>query len=292
MPSRNALVATAEDLPPAVADALASPPPAEQGAVDVDGRRWHFLRWGNSDDPPLLLAHGVGSSAAGWWRVGPALAAAGRRVVAINMPGHGPEAAWDGRHRWAETATDVADFVRTAGLEVPELVVVGHSWGAVVTAHLPQIGIRPATLVLLDPPWLSLEQLEALSTDPSERRYDSLDEARVAVRASNPNWSDGDVMEKAHALMEYDPAYVRAVFLENGPYDAGMFALRHPDARGVRVWLIHGEWSAGGLIPDEALPTIRAQVGPNRVIAVAGGPHSPHRTHPEATVLAILRALG
>jgi hypothetical protein len=28
------------------------------------------------------------------------------------------------------------------------------------------------------------------------------------------------------------------------------------------------------------------------VITIAGGPHSPQRTHPEATILAILRAVN
>jgi len=292
MPSRHGLVATAQDLPPLVADALASPPPAEEVDVDAEGRRWHFLAWGIANDPPLLLTHGVGSSARGWWRVGPALAAAGRRVVAIDMPGHGSAGPWDGRHRFVETAADLAGFIRNAGLARPELVIVGHSWGAVVAAHVPQAGLRPARLVLVDPPWLSLDQLEALTRDPSERRYDSFDESRAAVRASNPDWSDGDVMAKAHALTEFDPACVRAVLLENGAFDAGMSALRHPDARDIPVWLIRGESSAGGLIPDRALSTIRTLVEPDRTITIAGGPHSPHRTHPEATVLAILRALG
>jgi pimeloyl-ACP methyl ester carboxylesterase len=292
MPSRTGLVATAKDLPPPVADALGSPSPAEEGTLDVEGRRWHFLAWGSADDPPLLLTHGVASSARGWWRVGPALAAAGRRIVAIDMPGHGSAGPWDGRHRFIETAAEVAGFIRSARLERPELAIVGHSWGAVVAAHLPQAGIRPARLVLVDPPWLSLEQLEALTRDPSERRYDSFDEARAAVRAGNPDWSDGDVVAKSHALTEFDPACVRAVLLENGAYDAGMSALGHADARGMAVWLIRGDPSAGGLIPDQALSTIRSRVEPNRTITIAGGPHSPHRTHPEATVLAILRALG
>jgi pimeloyl-ACP methyl ester carboxylesterase len=292
MAPRTGLVATVHDLPPSVADALASPPPAEEGAVDVGGRRWHFLAWGSANDPPILLTHGVGSSARGWWRVGPALAAAGRRVVAIDMPGHGSAGPWDGRHRFVETAADLAGFIRSAGLAPPELVIVGHSWGAVVAAHVPQAGPRPARLVLVDPPWLSLDQLEALTRDPSERRYDSFDDARAAVRASNADWSDGDVMAKAHALTEFDPACVRAVLLENGAYDAGMSALRHPDARDIPVWLIRGDSAAGGLIPEEALPTIRTLVEPERTITIAGGPHSPHRTHPEATVLAILSALG
>ena len=292
MPSRSGLVATTEDLPPLVADALASPRPGQPGAVDVDGRRWPFLAWGSSSDPPLLLAHGVNSNARIWWRVGPALAAAGHRVVAIDMPGHGQTAAWAGHHRFVETATSVADFIRSAGLALSELDVLGHSWGGVVAAHLPQVGLRPATLVLLDPPWVSLEQLVALTRDPTERRYDSLGEARLAVRAGNPDWSDGDVIAKARALTEVDAAHVRAILLRNGVWDAGMSALRHPDASGVRLWLIRGEPLTGGLIPDEALPTIYAMIDPEQVITIARGTHSPQRTHPEATVLAILRALA
>ena len=292
MSPSTGLVATAGDLPSSVADALVAPPTPEQGTANVAGRPWSYLAWGDPDDPPLLLVHGVTSNAHVWWRVGPALAAARRRVVAVDMPGHGPAAAWDGRHEFAETAADLADFTRSAGLARPELVVVGHSWGAMVVAHLPQVGVRPATLVLLDPPWLSLKGLEALTRDPTERRYDSLDEARMAVSGLYPHWSDGDVTEKARALTEFDVECVRAVLLGNGDWDAGMAALRHADADGIPVWLIRGESSSGGFIPDEALPTIRAQLGPERVLTIAGGPHSPQRTHPEATVLAILRAVG
>jgi pimeloyl-ACP methyl ester carboxylesterase len=254
MVSGTGLVATAQDLPSPVADALAAPSPGEQGSVDAGGERWHFVAWGSPDDPPLLLTHGVCSSARGWWRVGPALAAAGRRVVALDMPGHGSATAWDGRHLFVEIAASVAGFIGNTELSRPDMAVVGHSWGAMVAAHLPQVGIRPARLVLIDPPWLSLDQLEALTLDPGERRYESFGEARAVVRANNPKWSDGDVAAKAYALTEFDPACVRAVLTENGPYDSGLSALRHADARGIPVWLISGEWSAGGLIPDDALP--------------------------------------
>lgn len=139
-------------------------------------------------------------------------------------------------------------------------------------------------LVLLDPPWLSLEQLEALTRDPTERHYDSLGEARRAVRAGNPDWSDGDVIAKARALTEVDAAHVRAVLVRNGDWDAGMSALRHHDTNGVRLWLIRGEPSAGGLIPDEALPTVHAVIDPEQVITITRGGHSPQRTHPRRWV--------
>src|SRR6185369_16415582 len=196
------LSATAADLPPAIAAALASPQLGARDEVDAAGTRWPTLVWGDSGAPPVLLVHGVTSNAGIWWRVGPAIAAAGRHVVAVDMPGHGrtPRAARS--HRFIDTATELAAFIRAAGLNVPELAVVGHSWGGMVTAHLPAAGLAPHTLVLLDPPSLTLERLRALTESPTERDYPTLEESIAAVRAANPTWSDGDVEAKAVALTE------------------------------------------------------------------------------------------
>lgn len=286
------LAATAADLPPAVAAALAHPGAGTAGSVDAGGRVWPTLTWGEGADPPALLVHGVTSNAGIWWRVGPALAAAGRRVIAVDMPGHGRTAAGPRSHRFLDTAGELAAFVRAAGLDRPDLDVVGHSWGAMVAAHLPAAGLVPHTLVLLDPPALTLKRLEALTQSPTERDYETLEAATAAVRLANPTWSAGDVEAKARALTEFDPELVLAVLLGNGSWDAGMAALRHPAASGSSVWLIRGEWATGGFIPESKARLIEARLGEGRVITITGGPHSPQRTHPEATVVAILRALG
>jgi pimeloyl-ACP methyl ester carboxylesterase len=248
--------------------------------------------WGSPSDAPVLLVHGVTSNAGIWWRVGPALAAAGRRVLAVDMPGHGRTAKGTRSHLFADTAAELAAFARTAGLDVPQLAVVGHSWGGMVTAHLPAAGLRPRTLVLLDPPVLTLGRLEALTKDPTERDYATMEEAVEAVRTANPSWSEGDVAAKAIALTEFNPQLVLDVLLKNGDWDGGMAALRDPGARGIDVWLIRGDWATGGFIPDFKVPEIERQLGADHVVTIEGGPHSPQRTHPEATILAILRAIG
>jgi pimeloyl-ACP methyl ester carboxylesterase len=286
------LSATPADLPPAVAAALAAPAPGASDSMDAGGTTWPTLTWGRPTDPPLLLVHGVTSNAGIWWRVGPALAASGRRVVAVDMPGHGRSKPRLVSHRFSDTATELAAFIRAAGLDRPDLAVVGHSWGAMVIAHLPAAGIRPATLVLLDPPVLTLGRLEALTQEPTERTYPTPDDAAAAVRAANPTWTDGDVAAKARALTEFNPDLVLAVLLQNGDWDGGMAALRQPNAAGIPAWLIRGEWATGGFIPDFKMPDIERQLGTDHVITIAGGPHSPQRTHPEATILAILRAVN
>ena len=285
------LRATADDLPGTVADALAHPDTGTSGSVDADGTAWEVRGWGDPAGRAILLIHGVTSDAGIWWRIAPALAAAGYRVAAVDMPGHG-RTAWRGRHRFADSAADLASFIRDAGLDSPDLAVVGHSWGAMVTAQLPSAGVRPRVLVLLDPPALTVAELEVLTREPTERRYETLAEATATVRASNPGWLDGDVDAKAGALTAFDADAVLSVLLQNGDWDAGMAALREPAAAGVPVWLIRGEGATGGFIPDHAASAIRAQLGAERVITIAEGPHSPQRTHPEATLVAILRALG
>lgn len=278
-------------LPPAVAMALGDPQPGERRAVHAAGIPWSALTWGPAGGRPLLLIHGVTSSAANWWRLGPALAATGRRVVAVDLPGHGLTGHWTGHHRFRDNAADVASFARAAGLDDPGLQVVGHSWGAMTAAALPAAGLRPATLVLIDPPALSHGEISALATDPDERTYTSLEEAAASVRAENPTWSDGDVHAKAEALTQLDEAAARSVLLDNGDWDGGLADLGDPAAAGVPVWLIRGDPGAGGYIPDAALPALAARVGASHVRTIEGAPHSPQRTHPVETTGAILDAL-
>lgn len=260
--------------------------------IPAAGIPFATVEWGEQAAPPVLLIHGVTSLAGIWWRIGPALAAAGFRVIAVDLPGHGATGAWTGRHRFIETAADLATFIRAAGLDGPELRVVGHSWGALVAAHLPAAGLRPRVLVLLDPPALPVSVIAQMAVDPVERHYDDLDAATRAIRTAYPSWSDGDVAAKAEGLTSFDESAVRAVLLDNGDWDGGLAALADPRAAGVETWLVRGEPATGSMVPDGALPALAARIGPEHVLTVAGGPHSPQRTHPEATVVALLRALG
>ena len=278
-------------LAPDVAAALAAPSPPSELTVEAAGIPFHAVAWGAVDAPPVLLLHGVTSAARTWWRVGPAVAAAGFRVVAPDLPGHGQTGHWQGHYRIGDNAADLVAFARAAGLERADLRIVGHSWGAMTAATIPAAGLIPATLVLIDPPAIPLAALKAMLEDPVERAYDDLDEAVATVGRLNPTWSHGDVVAKAEGLTQFDEAAVRDVLTRNGDWDGGLAALADPAAHGVPVWLIRGDPAFGGYVPDALLPDFAARLGADRIITIAGGPHSPQRTHPEALVQALLRAL-
>ncbi len=290
------LRATPADLPAAVAAALEQAMPDMAGArrsvVEANGIPWAIASWGDPAAPPVLLIHGVTSNAETFWRVGPAVAAAGRHVVTVDLPGHGRTGHWQGRHRFVDTAADLAAFIRAADLDRPDLVVLGHSWGGMVVAALPAAGLRPGRLILLDPPALPVSAMALMTEDPLERAYETLALALEAIRGGFPSWPEGDIHAKALGLTQVEPAAALAVLLENGDWDGGLAALADPAARDLSIWLIRGEFERGGLIPESVVPAFAARLGSDRIITIADAPHSPQRLFPEATVLAILRAAG
>lgn len=279
---------------PLVAAALADPGEPDESTVEAAGIPFHALAWGDRDADPVLLLHGVTSNARTWWRLGPAIAAAGFRVIAPDLPGHGLTGHWTGHRAFADNAADLAAYARAAlpGVEPGAVRVVGHSWGAMTAAAFPAAGYGPDRLVLIDPPTIPLAVISLMLVDPVERHYDDVGAATTAVGALHPTWTYGDVLAKAEGLTQFDEPAVVSILTENGDWDGGLGALADPAARAVPIRLIRGDPAAGGYVPDTALPAFVARLGEGHVTTIAGGPHSPHRTRPEATALAILRALS
>jgi pimeloyl-ACP methyl ester carboxylesterase len=279
-------------LPAPVARALDHPSDGRRVTVEGAGIPWSAIEWGAPADRPLVLVHGVTASARIWWRVGPALAASGRRVIAVDLPGHGRTGHWRGHHRFRDNAADLAAWIRAAGLYRPELQVVGHSWGAMTAAALPRAGVRPATLVLLDPPAVPHAVIARMASDPSEQPYRDMATAVARLTAANPAWSPGDVEAKAEALVQLDVHAARAVLLDNGDWDGGLADIVGAVAAGVSTWIIRADPAAGGYLADDRLLAFESILEPGRIVTLTGAPHAPQRTHPAETTAAILDALG
>lgn len=287
------IAAGADDLPAGVRAALADPDDATPGSVAANGLVYATRSWGDPDRPPVLIVHGVTSSSRTFWRLGPALAAGlDRHVVALDQAGHGLTRGWLGHHRFRDNAADLLAVLAAAGLDQPDLRVLGHSWGGMTAAWFPALGLTTEAIALLDPPAVSAAEIATMLDDPIERHYDDLAEAIAGIGGLNPTWPHGDVLAKAESLTQFDVPAVRDVLTRNGDWDGGLAALADPAAAHAVVRVVRGEPTSGGLIPDPAAEALAARLGPEHVITIAGGSHSPQRLRPEATILALLRALG
>ncbi|MDQ8043670.1 MAG: alpha/beta hydrolase [Solirubrobacteraceae bacterium] len=140
--------------------------PVEQGAIDVAGAaiRWWAIGEGG---PPVVLLHGGGAHS-GWWHPVVERLAATRRVIGMDLSGHG-----DSGRRPTYSALTWADEI----LAVIDGVAGGH---AIVVAH--SMGGRPSSI--------------------AASRYPGKFSALVLVDTVVPTSPD-EVFPRAGALREY-----------------------------------------------------------------------------------------
>lgn len=136
------------------------------------------LQWGDAEAPPLLALHGWLDNAASFTLLAPLLAAH-RRVIALDMPGHGHSAHLPSNARRYHTVDYVDHVLATAdALRLEQFDLLGHSLGAGVaslTAAAAPARIRKLALI---------EGLGPLADDGSQTlpRWQNAHAQRVTTR--------------------------------------------------------------------------------------------------------------
>jgi pimeloyl-ACP methyl ester carboxylesterase len=105
-------------------------------SVQIDGRRVVYCDYGSASDGsrPVVLVHGLAACWQCWLETIPRLAAEGRRVIALDLPGFGDSAmprediSIEGYGRTVESLCDT--------LDLGQVVVVGHSMGGFTAAEM------------------------------------------------------------------------------------------------------------------------------------------------------------
>lgn len=117
--------------------------------VVIRHQRFHYLEWGASDAPPILLLHGGHQSAHSWDLVSLHLAQH-YRIIALDQRGHGDsEWARNGDYSNLTMAHDAQTFVAEIGLKNP--ILMGHSMGGRNTLIMTRMDPSyPRALVIVD----------------------------------------------------------------------------------------------------------------------------------------------
>lgn len=124
--------------------------PAQGRFVAADGLPIHYVEVGPADAPPILFLHGNGACLEDMLLSGLVDACATRyRCIIPDRPGYGHTSRPRGRAYGPEDQADLmAGFIEALGLERP--LVVGHSWGSLVSMALaldPRRPVRGAVLM-------------------------------------------------------------------------------------------------------------------------------------------------
>jgi pimeloyl-ACP methyl ester carboxylesterase len=122
----------------------------EARTLDRDGTKLVYLDNGRQDDrPAVLLVHGWCCDHSFFAPQAEHFDKAGRRVIALDLRGHGVSDAPEVRYTMGLFADDVAWCIRQLGLVHP--IVIGHSMGGIVAfdlaARYPDL---PGAIVMVD----------------------------------------------------------------------------------------------------------------------------------------------
>jgi pimeloyl-ACP methyl ester carboxylesterase len=266
-----------------VQDLLAA---AECGHLNVDGCPIAWARWGSTDrgdgsgrseaGPPIVLVHGAGAHL-GWWEavIGP-LHAQGRRVVALELSGHGASG-----HREVYSAEIWAHEVLSVIGEVAggPALLVGHSLGGrvAVCAAAADPALVPR-LVLVDAPVRrpGPSHPRVLPSRPLPRRtHATLDQAvqTFRLRPREPV-ADAPLLRRiaAAAFAEQGEGWsLRADLSVFGRVPDELLAAALQSYRGP-ITLIYGTRST---VVDETGRDflVEAHAGPTEVVALEGHHH-------------------
>jgi pimeloyl-ACP methyl ester carboxylesterase len=241
-----------------------------------------------------LLLHGSTSSSATWWKVGPALAEAGWRVKAPDLPAHGASPRAD-----RPLTPDVAArWVARELADRPLDLVVGHSFGASVALSLLQHRPEIRALVLDELPgptsmdW-DAEAEEVLAGVAAARRDPAAVDSQTRER--EPHWSDRDCQQAVHDLASSGADEIAAGLRRHAEWPT-------LDAAGLTVPTLVIAATESGSGDGVGLGMAEASVlrGPDRAAArqiadafvELDGGHCLHRDKPDAWLRAILDFTG
>jgi pimeloyl-ACP methyl ester carboxylesterase len=132
---------------------------ADTRRIECDGVGLHVELEGPDDAPPVLFLHGVGSSGRTWeWL--PDELTRGRRIVRVDLRGHGRSDHEPGTYVLPRYGADVVAVLRSVASR--PVVVVGNSLGGVIAWWLAQNHPELVTAALLeDPPLFAGETPES-----------------------------------------------------------------------------------------------------------------------------------
>jgi pimeloyl-ACP methyl ester carboxylesterase len=203
------------DQPPLLFDEIDYGFAMQSGMIDGVRMAWHDS---GGEGPVVVLVHGLASNA-GFWRYNVhALAEAGMRVIAVDLPGYGKSSkAYDTPYGMGFYARTIDALLGTLGIH--SAVVAGHSMGGQIAMTMVLQGsTRVRRLILLSPAgierfgdgegrWLMGAVSPAFVIETPEERV------RTNLTANFYNWRDElEWMVEERVRMTGDPDFERFAY--------------------------------------------------------------------------------
>ena len=246
----------------------------------------------------VVLVHGLTASSDTWWQVGPALAARGFDVTAVDQAGHGDHAL-DG-----PVGPQILVDAVLATVPGRPHVLVGHSLG-VVTA-LALLAREPGwveVVVLEDPPCIGELAPEAFTglvaagvrADTAAVRANH-SAVVLRIREDCPRWTEEDVEHAVRGIEQMNgeafATWLESTDLEDDVFDTVARVLDvHPTPHVLMARSPKSFFEGGSAVSNRDREVLRGKLPHGHLVEIDGG-HCLHRDAPDAWLDAVERAAG
>jgi len=261
-----------------------------------DGMRLHGIE-GPANGPALVLLHGATGSCQAWAGVMPQLTQ-GWHVYAFDLRGHGLSGRPAGLEGYnlgyhvADTVAALRDVVREPA------VLVGHSYGAVISALAGMPGAPWLRGILLEDPPLMLRRDNQESQGFLEffrmvyalrQATSSVDEIMAALAEREPAAPKAVLRPFAQNLAWVDPNYLTAITRGNQHETArGVDFAAHIRGIACPVLLMQADLAIGAALVPQDADFFMAHARDARLVTFPGAGHGIHDDQPAE----FLRAVG
>ncbi len=163
--------------------------------IQLNHLRFHYLEWGEASAPPLVLLHGITSSAHGWDKFAAAMQDR-FHIFALDQRGHG-ETEWASDYSIERFVQDTDEFARA--LKIAPFALLGLSMGGRnAYAYVGNFPETVARLVIVDiGPEVDMRGGERIRASMlASDVFDDPAELFQRMRAANPRPADEDLRQR------------------------------------------------------------------------------------------------
>jgi pimeloyl-ACP methyl ester carboxylesterase len=257
--------------------------------------RFHFLEWGETDAPAIVLLHGGHQSAHSWDLVSLHLAQR-YRVLALDQRGHGDsEWARDVSYSNHEMSLDAEAFIQAMGLEWP--VLIGHSMGgrnAMLLMRRQAVKLRAAVIVDVGPEVSDKGRAAIAGFVQGNQEFDDLEHFVRNVRQYDPYRSREHIERtvKYNMLQRADGKYISKC--DSNPRRLGIVRASGPlenitlqDAAGFDLPVLLVRGANSNILAPDAADRFAAALPQGRLVTVPDCGHSVHGQNTKGFIAAL-----
>ncbi len=258
-----------------------------------EGRRIHYVDWGNAGKRPLIMLHGINRTGHSFDKVAPLLQN-DYHVIAMTLRGHG-DSDWSPKHEYLAEhhASDLHALIEQ--LKLRDVVLNGNSMGGrVVQVYAGQHPERVWKLIVDDvgperpesvtktltsrmgqetKGWASEEELLKSIRGNRQRTPEQEQDLLDRVRYESKKLPDGRVVWK------YDPNITAGL----GPVELWQYVKQY---KAQALYIIGAN---SNLVPKETQVRLKATLPNIEVLTIPNAGHTPHQDNPQVW-LAVVRA--